>query len=1236
MSLALTQQPRCLGGPDFLLDTVASVVDGVPAAMGAEEEASSVEPVASPPPPAAKSRTSHHNCFGLPYQDHNYGAPPPVTPPQSPPPSPLSPPSEGQPALNGTPPPGLLLEVGSPPPLTNGGSPADRKEECAPNEESVTRCICGFNQDDEYMICCDQCLVWQHVDCMGLDRSRIPETYLCERCCPRRVDRQRARSLQTRKKHQMARLLSRLESAPEEDPKGAEPATKSRVVRRKRQRSESSPDPPVVHKKAMKEKIERKRVKLKGMVKRAASRRLAPSAEEEEAAVGDPWRGGSGGSEGPPSYEQAPANQYSPEVQLLASSLFQAKGGQEQQLAEEELLRGGWEGTWQLDECAPPRGRQEGRHRLVTTRTVPAQQPLLEVRGKFLSASQFRLQNPVFQKRLYPCVLFYKGWADNEDGVCVDARVYGNEARFVRRSCRPSARVRHTFQEGLLRLFLVADRDLAPAEEITIPFDFDYRHCIHRVTCACGQDDCLLHRRKTSTAASPMERKQRGRRRSSSSQVEAEVKEEGDAPQEEDGTSSGPSLDDRPPPVTDASSNEHQEGSPPLASPDSGGQEPGTGDDGDLPDSGHSSRRRKMTREERKIDAIMRAFEKMERTEKRRQQALERLQHRGGRASMDEGRGDERSNEDHPAAGDPDHPAAALPPEEAERLRLLRGPTRKGKRRRSTLSRRRTRSNSGGPELLLAAAATVGALECPEGVSFPPPASSSPEEEEEEPPPPPPELSPPPGSPPPCQPPLPKSKRLCTSSRFSASSLAWLRRHTAWPRVPFLMQGWLHEKQHEGAGPSSGEGPPVYVRCTRDTASGGISAAHLRRHSGSAGTNCSAAGSAKKRWLRQAMFESSEDVPDEGLLLEGAELPVSPLLEDSISPPPADLVTPLKKRRLMRGSLDSVGGLSPATGEAAATLLSFQTPLLLHRYPDEEHQPQSQHGQFCRQGEPSSAGSPPLDDPPTPLDDEGSVDWEEGPSPPAALGPRLLPPLTSGQPSPLELAGRTLEGGRRPTSAPRLPEPLPGPHDEDEGTPKPAETEVRPPPSCWGPEASDSSSSSPRGGKRKVSLSEYRQRMRDTARAPAAAAVPPARMVANKSPDHKQHGSLGRPQDVPCGAPDARALDDDEAWPQRERLSQRLRREFGLLDDDSDTERGTTPSGPEDALLPLGPPHMYGGYLPPPLQVRAETLCHLARASHQVEPWQRNCTAQVPFGATPHSAATSLPSSHRPGYFHHS
>lgn len=58
----------------------------------------------------------------------------------------------------------------------------------------------------------------------------------------------------------------------------------------------------------------------------------------------------------------------------------------------------------------------------------------------------------------------------------------------------------------------------------------------------------------------------------------------------------------------------------------------GAPEDQESEEQSSAERRRKMTREERKIDAIMRAFEKMERTEKRRRQALERMaqQHRGG------------------------------------------------------------------------------------------------------------------------------------------------------------------------------------------------------------------------------------------------------------------------------------------------------------------------------------------------------------------------------------------------------------------------------------------------------------------------------------------------------------------------------------------------------------------------------------------------------------------------------
>lgn len=38
---------------------------------------------------------------------------------------------------------------------------------------------------------------------MGIDRSNIPDEYLCERCRPRRVDRQRARALQMRKREEL-------------------------------------------------------------------------------------------------------------------------------------------------------------------------------------------------------------------------------------------------------------------------------------------------------------------------------------------------------------------------------------------------------------------------------------------------------------------------------------------------------------------------------------------------------------------------------------------------------------------------------------------------------------------------------------------------------------------------------------------------------------------------------------------------------------------------------------------------------------------------------------------------------------------------------------------------------------------------------------------------------------------------------------------------------------------------
>ena len=84
-------------------------------------------------------------------------------------------------------------------------------------EEGITRCICGFTHDDGYMIWCDGCSVWQHLACMELDQSRLPDKYFCEACHPRPVNAERAKRIQKRfhtsdtdpSEEDSSRLLSR-------------------------------------------------------------------------------------------------------------------------------------------------------------------------------------------------------------------------------------------------------------------------------------------------------------------------------------------------------------------------------------------------------------------------------------------------------------------------------------------------------------------------------------------------------------------------------------------------------------------------------------------------------------------------------------------------------------------------------------------------------------------------------------------------------------------------------------------------------------------------------------------------------------------------------------------------------------------------------------------------------------------------------------------------------------------
>lgn len=46
----------------------------------------------------------------------------------------------------------------------------------------VVRCICGVQEENDFMIQCEECQCWQHGVCMGLLEENVPEKYTCYVC----------------------------------------------------------------------------------------------------------------------------------------------------------------------------------------------------------------------------------------------------------------------------------------------------------------------------------------------------------------------------------------------------------------------------------------------------------------------------------------------------------------------------------------------------------------------------------------------------------------------------------------------------------------------------------------------------------------------------------------------------------------------------------------------------------------------------------------------------------------------------------------------------------------------------------------------------------------------------------------------------------------------------------------------------------------------------------------------
>ncbi|GFO43966.1 histone-lysine N-methyltransferase mll5 [Plakobranchus ocellatus] len=426
-----------------------------------------------PLPPTSTASQSSTGYIGLPYQDHNYGMPPPPSPPRPASPRPPSPFED-----NG------MVQIEEEVKTTPLVSVVEEVV-----EDSVTRCICGYLHDDGYMICCDKC------------------SYFCELCQPRVLDAVKAKAMQKRKREELAaRNVLSDSSATDTDPEEAAnalasmgkklPAGKKKSLKQKRTKAKEKPPLKLKIRKALAQKVKKPGKKEKeNITSPKPQKKLMKSSSQKgknekgknrtpltlEQVTGDPWN--SNFSPWVDSYDYAHENQYSSPVRDFSSNSSLTSHTVDISIMPDQLLA-------HLTCVAEVRKNRKG---LRALQEIPAGQAIIEYKGKVMLRHDYDKEHAFVNcfKKLQPFVLFY---SQLEVDLCVDARTYGNEARFVRRSCTPNAEVKHILSQGKLYFVILSKKDIMCGFEITIPFDYNYQDCSYCVECACKKNNCVVSR----------------------------------------------------------------------------------------------------------------------------------------------------------------------------------------------------------------------------------------------------------------------------------------------------------------------------------------------------------------------------------------------------------------------------------------------------------------------------------------------------------------------------------------------------------------------------------------------------------------------------------------------------------------------------------------------------------------------------------------------------------------------
>ncbi|CAM5125303.1 unnamed protein product [Eretmochelys imbricata] len=526
--------------------------------------------------------TQRHSYRGLPYADHNYGAPPPPTPPASPPVQTIIPRAE----LNG---------LHSPDEENSGDSESTSEGESIPSW-----CHCTLSQDG-FLIKCDKCRGMSRGKVIRLRRRKQDNVSGGDSSATESWDEELSPStvLYTATQHTPTSITLTVNRVRRNKPK-----------KRKRSMEKARTAPKAKKIKAFREGS-RKSLRMKNSPSEA-------HALDENTAEGWEnrirlWTD---------QYEEAFTNQYSADVQnlleqhLSANKEFVGKTAVLDTINKTELSCNntviGSQMQLQLGRVTRV---QKHRKILRAARDLALDTLIIEYRGKVMLRQQFEV-NGHFFKKPYPFVLFYSNFNGVE--MCVDARTFGNDARFIRRSCTPNAEVRHVIADGMIHLCIYALTTIAKDTEVTIAFDYEYSICNYKVDCAChkGNRNCPVQKRNPNAAEhlpppvlgtlmiGAETRRRKARRK------ELELEQQGIA-SDENSNQQAEEVPEGPAAASDNEAADKEE------KQEEGEREEAVDEQGAL---AHSRR----SREERKVEAIMHMFENLEKRKRRREQPSDR------------------------------------------------------------------------------------------------------------------------------------------------------------------------------------------------------------------------------------------------------------------------------------------------------------------------------------------------------------------------------------------------------------------------------------------------------------------------------------------------------------------------------------------------------------------------------------------------------------------------------------